>query len=1378
MTTDNGHLKTTIYGKINQTDPNNPTLTLNASLLNEAAPLAGYLGVMGNLVLNHATPDQTAVFARVTGTVSLPNLQLAGELTAVFTAQTNDGSTIITELDITLPAGWGIKDSFSPLPQTIQITPSQFPILANSLFEDIAFVASPSFVVTNAASTSRHLGAGLNLVGQISVNTLFAPLTDLLENILTLDLTGLITLAATPDQPPNIDLRARSTALNKTLHLGEYPLEDLFVRLWTYQPDQGVPSGGNDSSGDAGSSDAGDDDSTDAIPDTRLGVGGTLALGSLTPIVVTATVTGGFSGLWTLIAEPDEMAGQTSFSGFGDLAGLVGGDQTHFALPPAVTDSGLVLKDIVLGFEVEPPTLRFVHAAVTTDHAWSPIPALGDKLQIKLNEAGWTLVKSASGYDNAGYVSGDLTWDLSNGKILDLAVNADFDTANKDFNIAGELTANQGGIISSSDILGYVGLSDPNLPVLTLEDLYVGANLPKKTFNTHVALDGTWKFSIGSLDVSIDSQMIITLQYANSWSGSFHGQATILDDITLSADYAFPSDDFSIEGRATDLNLWKIIEAIFQGLDAPLAVTPNATLQKYLDIQNPYIAISKTGSDYMLKLGGEWDLGDDGLKVIINFEMMKGTQLGIIVGVQLQNLSGSALSSATGIDALKVFDEFFTTADLMMALSTSDQNASFAFDIPTLPAELKMVFPSDVVQIRKGITFMAMVEFSRLSDPNTLIYKILQKLNLADVKVIGAVQVTPDNFILFVGVSVETAVLTQNAPALPATSNNNLPLNGKFGGGDDHLKVVAYLKIQVNPLEITLGGWLEFDMTTNTGPFQFQRGMQFGMAITVVANGFTLVGTMMGTWQNVFGLNGVDLSNAAIVIGVDWEGLPTLGFAGTLTTSGLTAQGFQGSLAIIVNTENPAQSVFAGAVSDLTLADIVHTLADVSSTDFDDVFKEIAIEGYPENALTYSSDLENALNAASQGGSAQNAAYNAAVQTIQAAFAAASDEAITTQLLVVKPDTPQPTWYITDNGHELMHYELTQPTAGGSISVAKEAQIYIAPEASDWGNGLKFDQGFHVSGIFKFLLLEVEMDIEVDKSKGVYADVYLAPIILGDKRLFSIVADQAGLAEQKKLVTAGQLEIPPGGPYLSFSTYERPDAPPNLQKPHFFMSGDVTILLASFGITVEFDPDHFLIHVEDSSILTKFEFDATVGSDGFSGAGSFTLGENVIDLGALGKITLPGFDAGLGLGWNKPNNSIEAALHFGVTLPILGHKEFLNVQVDYSTKELAALPGIVWDEIKSFFLDLFKDVEKWLEWVKNGVVALAEKVAQVLKDFFKKTWQEAAQLLHDIGYAAEQIINDIKDTFQEAEEKVREFVNTLFEDVKECVVDSAYQIVG
>ncbi|MCB0000829.1 MAG: hypothetical protein KDE56_33930, partial [Anaerolineales bacterium] len=82
------------------------------------------------------------------------------------------------------------------------------------------------------------------------------------------------------------------------------------------------------------------------------------------------------------------------------------------------------------------------------------------------------------------------------------------------------------------------------------------------------------------------------------------------------------------------------------------------------------------------------------------------------------------------------------------------------------------------------------------------------------------------------------------------------------------------------------------------------------------------------------------------------------------------------------------------------------------------------------------------------------------------------------------------------------------------------------------------------------------------------------------------------------------------------------------------------------------------------------------------------------------------------------------------------------------------------------------------EWVKNGVVALAEKVAQVLKDFFKKTWQEAAQLLHDIGYAAEQIINDIKDTFQEAEEKVREFVNTLFEDVKECVVDSAYQIVG
>ena len=68
MTIDNGHLKTTVYSKI---DPNNATLTLNASLLPEAAALAGYLGITGDLVLNHATPDQTTDFARVTGTVSL-----------------------------------------------------------------------------------------------------------------------------------------------------------------------------------------------------------------------------------------------------------------------------------------------------------------------------------------------------------------------------------------------------------------------------------------------------------------------------------------------------------------------------------------------------------------------------------------------------------------------------------------------------------------------------------------------------------------------------------------------------------------------------------------------------------------------------------------------------------------------------------------------------------------------------------------------------------------------------------------------------------------------------------------------------------------------------------------------------------------------------------------------------------------------------------------------------------------------------------------------------------------------------------------------------------------------------------------------------------
>src|SRR5262249_15043300 len=67
---------------------------------------------------------------------------------------------------------------------------------------------------------------------------------------------------------------------------------------------------------------------------------------------------------------------------------------------------------------------------------------------------------------------------------------------------------------------------------------------------------------------------------------------------------------------------------------------------------------------------------------------------------------------------------------------------------------------------------------------------------------------------------------------------------------------------------------------------------------------------------------GLTLSNLALVIGADWEGIPSLGIACTLTV-----KSFNSALAIFFDSTDPSRSMVAGAVSDLTLREVVETLA-------------------------------------------------------------------------------------------------------------------------------------------------------------------------------------------------------------------------------------------------------------------------------------------------------------------------------------------------------------------------------------------------------------------------------------------------------------------
>src|SRR5262249_400683 len=83
-------------------------------------------------------------------------------------------------------------------------------------------------------------------------------------------------------------------------------------------------------------------------------------------------------------------------------------------------------------------------------------------------------------------------------------------------------------------------------------------------------------------------------------------------------------------------------------------------------------------------------------------------------------------------------------------------------------------------------------------------------------------------------------------------------------------------------------------------------------------NGVLISGTMQGTIR----FSPVQLSNLVLVIGLDFEGIPSLGIAATLDISN-----FDSSVAIFFDSVDPAKSMVAGAISNVTLLDIARFLA-------------------------------------------------------------------------------------------------------------------------------------------------------------------------------------------------------------------------------------------------------------------------------------------------------------------------------------------------------------------------------------------------------------------------------------------------------------------
>lgn len=516
--------------------------------------------------------------------------------------------------------------------------------------------------------------------------------------------------------------------------------------------------------------------------------------------------------------------------------------------------------------------------------------------------------------------------------------------------------------------------------------------------------------------------------------------------------------------------------------------------------------------------------------------------------------------------------------------------------------------------------------------------------------------------------------------------------------------------------------------------------VRFDVGLAVMENGAFLSGDMVVEGgRNTIDFSVFKLQHLAVALGISFEGIPSLGFSAALDIADVDS-----AVALFIDTSDPARSMVAGAVSDITLAKVVDELSGAKDElpDFlRPILEKVGLGGlhsFTADLATYKDALDN---------------YR--LDDIRKMFVAGSVELPASsgqiQLIVNQPGR---LWYLLDLSN-MYHYELV--ANGTSIDVSLEAQLYVVPEPVNVAS-LTFQQGFHVFAAIDFLLLQETISVEVMPTKGIGCHVEISQIVIGSDKLF-------------KLSGAGGT----GGPKLLLCTFtdaKNPD--PAFRVPAFRVSGEAYILGINPEVDIDINADHCHFELKDCTLFgSVFTLKADIGGlDAIAADGSAKVGiDKTIDFGVLGSISIDDtINAGLGFGTRK--DGLYAHADFSFTLA--GHTySVVSFDLSIDTGPLADLPGIILQKIKEFLEALFKDVKAWLEYAWKGIVKGFEDViavGRVLLDHFKVAWKEAAILMHAVGYAAEEVLKVLVHVFEVAEEEAEKAVDFLFQVIKDCAM--------
>ncbi|HEX6086222.1 MAG TPA: hypothetical protein VF266_16955 [Thermoanaerobaculia bacterium] len=851
----------------------------------------------------------------------------------------------------------------------------------------------------------------------------------------------------------------------------------------------------------------------------------------------------------------------------------------------------------------------------------------------------------------------------------------------------------------------------PNLNFTDL-GLEIEFTEPKTHYTFAAALTDIWTFTFGGtsvLEVQYASMQIDNYSNAGESGGIFTGVITILGaDMAFS--YVMPGE-FSLNAHIPqfDVDLQQIANDLMGGWNAPDWFPSFTFPETNIAIT---IRLDNGQSTYSFHMDANPSVGRISLDVL-RYNGTWAFAAGILI-------RGGKISDFPGLEGLTAFDDFLTLKDLVMEIATQDlpSGPGLPLALPPQPHPLarqpqflirgrRLVQFRSLAGARGGVFIRGGIELRDTGDQRTL------------AKFLGIDGLTLD-LSLFLGAN--PAQNSRIEVSFTLLIQDTLDLACTFGAELRAAQFSIYLEGRIT-------------VTLQDQPLIFQVRMTF------VPTGAFIAGSMLGTisfW--VF-----QISNLAMVIGINLEGIPSFGIAAQISVSS-----FNSSIAVFFDSTRPSRSMLAGSVSDITLQDVVDELVGIAQHVPEpgfgaaDILDQIGIFG--TKRFNGPAELGRALDERD-------------VPVIQRIFA---ENGVTipgsiTEVLINSTE-PDQIWFLTDMT-TMKHYDMVRKSAD-VIEVALEAELYLVPEAVDLG-GITFTAGYRINGIIQFLIIRVQLNIEIATNKGISADVLVDPIVIYSDKFFALTGFDGT-----------------GGPQLSLSTYTRtdPGLPPEWQKPHFFLNGRFNFLgieIAAFYVNI--NSSGFLFDIRGEYFTgTSYEIAGYFKSLNELGAsGSAFIGiDRSADLGPLGTIALKvGVSGSVSVTWD----GTTARATFSGGFVFQSHEFTIGpLELDVNAEALKHLASTVFEEavdaIEQFLLE---DVEKWLEWVEKGILTGIEDIASVLSGVFgyisDAIWGDDGQVIttiHELLRKTEAASIDIRWSIQpppDLELWIEQWANDLLE---------------